>query len=477
MFIERTLLRRTMMRPHHEERFLNVAGLTHKSVLIAWGSFFFRIKESDGEFHLVDDEDLQQESRRRKGSIGASSLPYGNATVEVLDNGGRVVSSAITNAYNHAWVTGLEPDTEYSYRVTVGNKKWGAGQLLDWIQKDNRMGLFPGREYNNRFRTLPHPQAPAPGPVTFAIIGDFGTGIKKANRPQARIAELLEKAVDQFNVRFVLTTGDNIYAGKRLLGLPIGATGDEDDDWYFTFYQPYRYIINRIPFYPTLGNHDSRETEDEDDRAQVIDNFYIDERMKGEEAAGRTSRGPGLFYQFRYGSNIEFVCIDTSKDRGLFRGGRLFEEQSNRQYLESAFSPADGNSPGWRIPFCHHPPFSAGPHHNTKSMRQLLDLFLRAGVKAMFSGHSHNFQHNQHDGINYFVSGAAGKLSDDTPNKFEEAHTLSWSASNHFLLVTIEGNEMRIRAIGGFDNDQLSDIQRKDRGLNLVTDPIVLQLT
>ena len=464
------------MRVHHEERFLNVAGLTHKSVLIAWGSFFFRIRESNQEFHLVDDDDLQQESRRRTGSIGAASLPYGNAVVEVLDNSGRVVSSSITNAYNHCWVTGLEPDTEYSYRVTVGNKEWGAGQLLDWTQRDGRMGLFPGGRYTNRFRTHPHPQAPAPGPLTFAIIGDFGTGIKKAGRPQARIAKLLERAVDDFKVRFVLTTGDNIYAGKRLLGLPVGATGDEDDDWYFTFYQPYRYIINRIPFYPTLGNHDSRETEDEDDRAQVIDNFYLSERMKGEEAAGRTSPGPGLFYQFRYGSQIEFVCIDTSKDRKLFRGGRMFEEDSNLQYLRSAFAPADANSPRWRIPFCHHPPFSAGPHPNTRSMHKLLGLFRQAAVRAMFSGHSHNFQHNQHEGINYFISGAAGKLETGTPGDFEDAHTISWSDSNHFLLVTIEGKEMRIRAIGDFANNQLSDIQRRDPNLNNIDDPIVIQL-
>ncbi len=199
------------MRAHHEERFLNVAGLTHKSVLIAWGSFFFRIRNSDGEFQLVDDEDLQQESRRRRGSIGAASLPYGNAIVEVLDNNGRVVSSSITNAYNHCWVTGLQPDTEYSYRVTVGNREWGTGQFFDWTEQNGRMGLFP-REggYTKRFRTHPHPQAPAPGPLTFAIIGDFGTGVKKANRPQATIARLLEKAVDDFNVRFVLTTGDNI---------------------------------------------------------------------------------------------------------------------------------------------------------------------------------------------------------------------------------------------------------------------------
>ena len=464
------------MRVHHEERFLNVAGLTHKSVLIGWGSFFFRIRESDGEFHLVDDDDLQQESRRRTGTIGAASLPYGNAVVEVFDNSGRVVSSSLTNGKNHCWVTGLEPDTEYSYRVTVGNREWAAGQLLDWIEQNDRMGLLPGGRYTNRFRTHPHPQAPAPGSLTFAIIGDFGTGIKKTNRPQARIAKLLEKAVNDFGVRFVLTTGDNIYAGKRLLGFPIGATGEEDDDWYFTFYQPYRYIINRIPFYPTLGNHDTSESEDEDDRAQVVDNFYLEERIRGEEAAGRTSRGPGLFYQFRYGSQIEFVCIDTSKDGKLFRGGRLFEEDSNLEYLRSAFSPADATSPAWRIPFCHHHPFSAGPHSNNRSMHQLLGLFQQARVRAMFSGHSHNFQHNQHEGINYFVSGAAGKLETGTPGDFEDAHTLSWAASNHFLLVTIEGREMRIRAIGGSDNNQLADIQRRDPNLNPVNDPILIRL-
>ena len=43
-------------------------------------------------------------------------------------------------------------------------------------------------------------------------------------------------------------------------GIPIGDHGDEDDDWFFTFYQPYRYLLNRIPVYPCIGNHDSAET-------------------------------------------------------------------------------------------------------------------------------------------------------------------------------------------------------------------------
>src|SRR5688572_24650360 len=97
------------MRQFHQECFLTIAGLTHKSVLIAWGSFFFRIRGSDGEFKLVDDEDLKHVNPARKDSIGARSTPYGNAVVEVSDSTGRVVSSAITNARNHCWVHGLQP--------------------------------------------------------------------------------------------------------------------------------------------------------------------------------------------------------------------------------------------------------------------------------------------------------------------------------------------------------------------------------
>ena len=117
----------------------------------------------------------------------------------------------------------------------------------------------------------------------------------------------------------------------------------------------------------------------------------------------------------------------------------------------------------WRIPFAHHPPYSAGPqHHNTREMTQLLPLFNRAGVAVMFSGHEHNVQHSQADGIDYFVTGAAGKFRGATPDGFDEARTQSWSNLCHFLLAKIEGDRMTVRAIGGRDDAAatLVDIQR-----------------
>jgi len=465
----------------HAEPFLSLAGLTHKSALISWGGFYFRVRRSDDEFKLVDDSDLKHVYPPRHETIGARSEPYGDARVEVFDKSGKLVASAATSDKNYCWVPGLEPDTEYTYRVIVNDEEWGAGERRDWIAGDKNKGLKQiGNSYKNHFRTHPDPTSPASRPFTFAVIGDFGTGIKKKDSPQRLVADALKKAVDDHNVRLILTTGDNIYAGKRFLGIPVGEEGDEDDDWYFTYYQPYRYIINRVPVYPSIGNHDADESEDRDDRSQLVDNFYINERIAGEEAAGRASVDPGLFYRFRYGSEIEFICIDTSKEPSLFKGGRLFKHPKHAEFLKLALpdqSEDGAASPTWRIPFSHHPPFSAGPrHHNTDGMEQLVTQFEKAGVRAVFSGHEHNFQHNRANGIDYFVTGAGGKLREGTPDEFEEAHTVSWSAANHFLLVTIDGHQMTVRPIAGDGGNDLSEIRRLDRDKKEVTAPIVITL-
>ena len=202
----------------------------------------------------------------------------------------------------------------------------------------------------------------------------------------------MQRTFDQHDVRLIITAGDNIYAGNRILGLPVGAQGDEDDDWFFTFFQPYRYMLNRVPVYPCIGNHDTDESEDRDDREQLLDNMYLRERIASDEASGRASVDPGLFYRFRYGRDVEFICLDTSKE-GFFRGKRLFEYPKHWEWIEQTFVPAPGVR--WRLPFCHHPPFCAGPrHHNTDRMERLLPLFARGGVRAVFSGHEHNFQHS-----------------------------------------------------------------------------------
>ena len=459
----------------HAEPYVYLAGLTHKSALIAWGAFYFRAR-SDGTAKLVDDDDLQWVHPPRCDSIGCTSKPYGPAEVEVRDETGAVVATAMTNDCNHVSVSGLKADTRYTYSIKVKHEIWASGLRWDWDPA--KQGLVQGGDaaYRNEFRTLPDPTQGLAAPFTFAVIGDFGSGIRKPSTPVKRQREVglaLQKAVEKENVRLILTTGDNIYASRRFL-LWTKDSGVEDDDWFFTYFQPYRYAINRVPVFPSIGNHDTRETEECDDRDQVMDNFYLAARLATEEAAGRASVGPGLFYKFRVAADVEFVCLDTSKEH-FFKKGRLFSYPKHQEFVRNAFPASAEQRIRWRIPFCHHPPFCAGPQHrNTDGMEGVVQLFEAGGVRACFSGHEHNFQHSRWHGIDYFVSGAGSKIRSGTPGRTDEAHTVSWAPACHFLLVTIDGDTMTIRAIGDEVEGELKEIERYDPDGNRVHGAIVV---
>jgi tartrate-resistant acid phosphatase type 5 len=70
-------------------------------------------------------------------------------------------------------------------------------------------------------------------------------------------------------------------------------------------------------------------------------------------------------------------------------------------------------------------------------------------VKAVFSGHEHNFQHSRFEGIDYFISGAGGKVRLEPPSDFEEAHTTCWAAAGHFLVAEVDGDRMVVTAMAG----------------------------
>ena len=458
----------------HAEPYLQLAGLSHSSALIAWGAFYFRTR-SRGGWKLIDDRDLRHVHPPRCESIGARSATYGPARVNVYDDdSGTLAATAFTETTNFCWITGLRPDTRYRYEVVVNDEPWADGERWDWSVGEASGLTQQGGRYRNAFRTHPDPHAPSDAPLTFMVLGDYGTGIRRQTetRRQREIARSMQATFEAGDiVRFVITTGDNIYAGTRLLGLPIGAnTGDEDDDWFFTYFQPYRYILNRVPVYPCIGNHDTAETEDRDDRDQLLDNLYLRERSASDEMSG-TSIDPGLCYRFRCG-DLECICLDTSKE-GFFRGKRLFQYPKHWTWIEETLR-ARGDA-RWRIVFAHHPVFCAGPrHHNTDHMDALLPLFTSGGIRVVLSGHEHNFQHSHHDGIDYLLTGAGSKVRRGAPTRFTDAHTVSWADAAHFLLVTVDEHAMRVRVIGEMENSSPRDVQRVTPAGAALAGPIVL---
>ncbi len=438
----------------HFEEYVHLADVTSESALISWGGFWFRFTGGGGNYALVDDDDLDQVAPQRRESIGARSKPFGHGAVEVRDRAGTVVSRAETTDTNHAWVRGLAPDSEYTYRVTVDGDPWADGERMDWCPgAAGTSGRLErqGRRYSFRFRTPP--AADDPATLAFAVIGDFGFGVR-STKPEAnhqrRVARALERTVEDSDVRLVLTTGDNIYLGSEK---SPDATGDEDDDWFFTFYQPYRYILDHVPVYPSVGNHDASDKERSDDRSQLSDNFFLDQRFREGVGSERSSLDPGLFYAFRFGRDIEFVAVDTSMATE-FEETRFYDHPEHVRFLEEAFPDRKGNAgqaPRWCFPFMHHPPLCAGPHHrNTTSLQErLLPLVKRAGVRLVLSGHEHNFQHSLLDGIHFVITGAAGKLRTEHPQHFDDARTQGWAAEAHFLLVEVENDQALVTPIGG----------------------------
>lgn len=225
--------------------------------------------------------------------------------------------------------------------------------------------------------------------MTFLALGDFGVGIASGadGARQLAVARTMQRLADAYDIRFVVGLGDSIYHGP---GGPRDTTGAFDEDWWLTFFQPYRYLFDHLAFYPTAGNHDSSDTEASDDRAQLEDNLYLRTRFAPREEAGRATIDPGLFYRLRVGSLLELVCVDTTW--GAERGLHWFDEPGQRSWLERTLAGSDAV---WQVPFSHHPAYCAGPHHEpmAEQLERLVPLYRRSSVRLVLHGHEHNFQH------------------------------------------------------------------------------------
>jgi len=440
--------------PDRFEPYVQLVDVTGEAALIAWGGF--RLAEHDGGW----------QAERVGETFGARSEPYGRAEVEVIGGDGEVVARAVTDETNHAWVEGLSPATTHRYRVLVDGEPWAAGPRWDWEAGTLRPAERP---LDQRLRT--HAHAGDPDPVTFLAVGDFGVGIASGadGRRQDAVARTMRHLADERDIRFVVGLGDSIYHGPRG---PDDHSGAFDEDWWLTFFQPYRYLFDHLPFYPTAGNHDSSDEEASDDREQLEDNLYIRTRFEPRQETGRASIDPGLFYRLRVGALLELVCVDTTW--GAERGTHWFDDPGQRAWLEQTLSAGDVV---WQVPFSHHPAYCAGPHHESmpEQLDRLVPLYRDGGVRLLLHGHEHNFQHGQVDGLDYVVSGAGGKLDERPPTRFAEAGTRSWAAEPHCLLVQVAPDRLTVTPYGATAAGVRPISRRRPDG-GVTDEPIVVGL-
>lgn len=382
-----------------------IGDLASEHVLIAWGT-----------------------TSGKGNTIGRDSTSYGEATVEVGEK-------KIASKRNWAVVSGLLPDHTYDWRVLLNGSAIGTGRIRTWPASARKL--------------------------CFVIFGDYGNGYPEQVRlAEVMASEIQRRAASDCPVRFVLTTGDNIYGSKLLKR----NSGKEDADWESKFYIPYRQVLSSLPFFPTLGNHDGNESESEGDLPVYLDNFFF------------PNNNPARYYSFTFAGYAAFFALDTTtnsvsgpKNPMLAAGGR------QHLWLEDALR---NSAAPWKIAYYHHAPFSAGPRHepDRANLGHMMELFRTYGVKVAFNGHEHNFQFTEASqttgGIRYVTTGAGGDLRTGNVRKAMAAESIAgWAPQRHFLIVEMEGDTLRFAPVS------FEPVRVTDRDGKLVNMPVTVRTT
>ncbi len=246
--------------------------------------------------------------------------------------------------------------------------------------------------------------------VTFAVIGDTGTG----DEAQLSVARQMVKQREKIPFEFVLMLGDNIYEkGEERFIKP-------------RFEEPYKDLLAAgVKFYAALGNHD------------IIRGLEFQTRYQNFNMGGRR------FYNFTRGSSenfenlLEFFALDSNL---------VTPEQLN--WLDETLKSSKAR---WKIAFSHHSIYSSARMHGQyiKLRAQFEPLYVKHGVTAVFSGHSHCYERvKPQKGVHYFTQGASGEIKRNTLDRTTPLYAAGEDEKNSFLIVQAGENELKVEAIG-----------------------------
>jgi hypothetical protein len=234
--------------------------------------------------------------------------------------------------------------------------------------------------------------------VRFAIIGDSGTG----GREQYEVAQQMEAYRQVTKFDFVIMLGDNIYGSHS------------PSDFVKKFEQPYKPLLDAgVKFYASLGNHDDPNDE----------RLYKPFNMGGQR-----------YYAFRRGE-VAFFALDSN-----------YMDPKQLDWLDQNLKSSQGT---WKICFFHHPLYNDGRHHgaDVDLRTQVVPLFQRYGVNAVFSGHEHVYQRMKaENNIYYFVLGNSGQLM---THDFKGAgdREKGFDTDRSFMIIEIAGDELYFQTI------------------------------
>lgn len=290
-----------------------------------------------------------------------------------------------------AALTGLKPGATYSYRVE-----------LDGTQTPAR-----------RFTTL-NPKAAS---VRFIAYGD--------DRTHPDIHAGLARRFNDYAPAFILHTGDLV------------ARGDDYALWSREFFGPLAHVIDEVPIFPIIGNHEHNCT-----------NYLALTDLPGRQRWYSFDAGPvhvlGLDFHYEKSTDAQF--------------------QFARRDLRASRAR-------WKLVFLHPPVFNIGGHASAWGHESYLPLFHQAQVDLVIAGHSHQYErfrplvseaHPSEWPITCLTTGGGGaNLHTSLPNPALAAH----ASVHHFLVFEATRDTLRGRAIledgSVFDRFEIRKVHRR----------------
>ncbi len=229
----------------------------------------------------------------------------------------------------------------------------------------------------------------------FVVFGDTRTGHEIHQSIVDRIAAL--------SPDFVLHTGDLVDNGLS----------QADWDRFFHIEAP---LMAETSLFPSLGNHEANSP-------LYFDLFHLP--------------GNGRWYSFDYG-DAHFISLEID---AYARFGTTSEQYA---WLETDLAT---NSRPWSFVFFHIPPYSSLSEDDAvlAVRRNLTPLFQKYGVDMVFTGHHHEYQRREVDGITYIVTGGGG--AEIYPIVKPDPALLAFANEHHFIAITMDGNGLHARVI------------------------------
>jgi len=266
-----------------------------------------------------------------------------------------------------------------------------------------------------------------PGSLNFLVVGDWG---RNGAYHQKETADEMEKIASQYDIQFIVSTGDNIYEE--------GVKGVYDEKWKSSFENIYTGAHLQKPWYCVLGNHDYKG--------------LVDAEIGYSQHSNRWNMPARYFtkkVKIENQDSVLLAFLDTNPFISSYRNthGKYgdVDRQDTSLQLKWLDSVLNHSHDSFKLVFGHHPVYSAGTGHGNSPdlIKQLNPLLIKNGVDFYICGHDHDLQHLKKStgSLDYIVSGAG---SETRIAGFIPGMSLFSNGDSGFALISLSKNNARV---------------------------------